>query len=106
MELSVKELRARCVAQGVSIDGVIEKADLVEALKNAAKDDPIAENVNEQDDDDDEEAMLAQALLMSQESEDGLHALPVRELRRRAEARGVDTRGVTEKADLVAALLG
>ena len=58
------------------------------------------------DDEDDQEALLAQALLMSQESESGLSALPIKELRQRALARCVDIRGITEKEELVAALLG
>ena len=43
---------------------------------------------------------------MSEESENSLSALPVSELRARCAARGIDTAGLAEKADLVAVLLG
>ena len=55
---------------------------------------------------DDEAALLAQAMLMSEESTDSLSSLPVKELRARLEARGIATRGLCEKSDLVEALQG
>ena len=131
--LSIKELRAQCSLKGVSTEGCFEKADLIEALETAAapstSDGDAAMEMDvdvgnasmgntasataadkmdedEEDEDEDEEALLAQALLMSNENESGLNALPIKELRQRAMARCVDIRGITEKADLVAALLG
>ena len=95
--------------------GMTEKGDLVNALKSIAEltsTTPLpsapsdAEQVQEDgdDDDDDDDAMLAQALLMSQETEDSLTSLSIRELRERCHLRGVQTAGMTTKAELVSAL--
>ena len=88
---SVKELRAAAAALGLQTAGM-EKHEL-EAAVAAAE---AAE----------EEKLLAEALAMSEESAETLAALSIAELRRRCEARGIETRGLAEKADLVAALLG
>ena len=122
--LSIRELRQRCTDHGVSTAGLLEKADLVEALlrveatpavvEAAAESDPnaadetIPEASDDADDDEEEEEedMLAQALLMSQESEASLASLSIRELRERCGARDISTRGMTSKAELVAALFG
>ena len=115
--LSLRELRARCEAEGILCDGA-ERSELVKqlALKTAAAEDvegsrehtDMAAAVPPEDEgsSDDEEALLQQALLMSQESEASLASLPVRTLRERCKARGISMDMVTEKADLVAALLG
>ena len=88
---SVKELRAAAAALGLETTGM-EKHEL-EAAVAAAE---AAE----------EEKLLAEALAMSEESAETLASLGIAELRRRCEARGIETRGLAEKADLVAALLG
>ena len=124
---SVAELRKLAREEGASLEGCLEKSDIVAAVRGArsakaestdAMDvgdgnmDMDAGDAQQQDGDgtgeesDDEEALLRQALLMSQESESGLAALPIKELKQRALARCIDVRGITEKADLVAALLG
>ena len=58
------------------------------------------------EEEEDDEALLAQALLMSQESEASLSNLSIRELRERCAARDISTRGMTTKAEMVAALFG
>lgn len=102
--LSIRELRAQCTKKGVRTEGLLEKQELVDALLSASTEEPMDMDGSEAEDD--EEALLAQAMLMSQESEENLGSLPVRELRKRAQERGIDTRGLAEKADLVAVLLG
>ena len=87
---SVKELRAAAAALGISTAGM-EKHEL-EAAVAAAE---AAE----------EEKLLAEALAMSEESAETLSSLSIAELRRRCDARGIETRGLAEKADLVAAVL-
>ena len=86
---SVKELRAAAAALGLQTAGM-EKHEL-EAAVAAAE---AAE----------EEKLLAEALAMSEESAETLASLGIAELRRRCEARGIETRGLAEKADLVAAI--
>jgi hypothetical protein len=79
---------------------------MIEALlaAEAAASKPTVEEVMEEEEDD--EALLAQALLMSQESEASLSNLSIRELRERCAARDISTRGMTTKAEMVAALFG
>ena len=112
--LSLKELKALIAEAGLTLAGCIEKPDIrarareaqaVIVRRGSTTEVPMEVDGSE-DEEDDEDALLAQAMLMSQESEENLGSLPVRELRKRAHERGVDTRGLAEKADLVAALLG
>jgi len=105
--LSVRELRQRCEQAGVNVLGMTEKSEMIEALlaAEAAASKPTVEAVMEEEEDDDE-ALLAQALLMSQESEASLSNLSIRELRERCAARDISTRGMTTKAEMVAALFG
>jgi regulator of protease activity HflC (stomatin/prohibitin superfamily) len=104
--LSVRELRQRCEHAGVNVLGMTEKSEMIEALlaAEAAASKPTVEEVMEEVEDD--EALLAQALLMSQESEASLTNLSIRELRERCAARDISTRGMTTKAEMVAALFG
>ena len=104
--LSVRELRQRCEQAGVNVLGMTEKSEMIEALLavEAAASKPTVEEVMEEEEDD--EALLAQALLMSQESEASLSNLSIRELRERCAARDISTRGMTTKAEMVAALFG
>lgn len=104
--LSVRELRQRCEQAGVNVLGMTEKSEMIEALlaSEAAASKPTVEEVMEEEEDD--EALLAQALLMSQESEASLTNLSIRELRERCAARDISTRGMTTKAEMVAALFG
>ena len=104
--LSVRELRQRCEQAGVNVLGMTEKSEMIEALlaAEAAASEPTVEEVMEEEEDD--EALLAQALLMSQESEASLSNLSIRELRERCAARDISTRGMTTKAEMVAALFG
>jgi hypothetical protein len=103
--LSVRELRQRCEQAGVNVLGMTEKSEMIEALLAAeAASKPTVKEVEEEEDDD--EALLAQALLMSQESEASLSNLSIRELRERCAARDISTRGMTTKAEMVAALFG
>jgi len=104
--LSVRELRQRCEQAGVNVLGMTEKSEMIEALlaAEAAASKPTVEEVMEEEEDD--EALLAQALLMSQESEASLTNLSIRELRERCAARDISTRGMTTKAEMVAALFG
>ena len=104
--LSVRELRQRCEQAGVNLLGMTEKSEMIEALlaAEAAASKPTVEAVMEEEEDD--EALLAQALLMSQESEASLSNLSIRELRERCAARDISTRGMTTKAEMVAALFG
>jgi hypothetical protein len=104
--LSVRELRQRCEQAGVNVLGMTEKSEMIEALlaAEAAASKPTVEEVMEEEEDD--EALLAQALLMSQESEASLSNLSIRELRERCAARDISTRGMTTKAEMVAALFG
>jgi hypothetical protein len=104
--LSVRELRQRCEHAGVKVLGMTEKSEMIEALlaAEAAASKPTVEEVMEEEEDD--EALLAQALLMSQESEASLSNLSIRELRERCAARDISTRGMTTKAEMVAALFG
>ena len=102
--LSVRELRQRCEQAGVNVLGMTEKSEMIEALLAAeAASKPTVKEVEEEEDD---EALLAQALLMSQESEASLSNLSIRELRERCAARDISTRGMTTKAEMVAALFG
>lgn len=111
--LPIKALLQKCREANIDIAGLSDKSDLVAAL--AASQDALsaelpdalpADFAAEEDEDDEDEELMRQALLMSTETEDALGALPVRELRARLEARGIPTRGLMEKADLVAALRG
>jgi hypothetical protein len=104
--LSVRELRQRCEQAGVNLLGMTEKSEMIEALLavEVAASKPTVEEVMEEEEDD--EALLAQALLMSQESEASLSNLSIRELRERCAARDISTRGMTTKAEMVAALFG
>ena len=97
--LPASELRARCAALEVDTSTLIEKAELVAALVDAQEAAAAAEEAAE-------EEALRQAMLMSEESAESLGALPVAELRARCAARGILTVGLSEKADLVGALLG
>ena len=104
MQDSVRALRQRCEARGISTTGMIEKADIVNALLADADMADTAEVAaafqNE------EEMLLQQAMLASCETEDSISELSVRELRSRCAARGIDTAGILERAELVAALRG
>jgi hypothetical protein len=112
--LPIKELLRKCREAGIDIAGLSDKSDLVDALEasqNAQSAElpealPADDTGAAEEEGDEEEELMRQALLMSTETEDALRALPVRELRARLEARGILTRGLTEKADLVAALRG
>ena len=97
--LSVKELRTKCKEFAIDTSGFCEKDDFIKAI-SLAHEEVEAEEAAE------EEEALRQALLMSEESDESLIALPVSELRSRCASRGIKTAGLAEKADLVAALLG
>ena len=102
--LSVRELRQRCEQAGVNVLGMTEKSEMIEALLAAEA--ASKPTVKEEEEEEDDEALLAQALLMSQESEASLSNLSIRELRERCAARDISTRGMTTKAEMVAALFG
>ena len=103
--LSISSLREMCKSLKIPTAGFTEKRDFVEAIKADTQDVGMEDRADE-DEEEDEEALLQQALLMSEESEDSLTALTIKDLRQRCAARGIATLGMTEKTDLISALLG
>ena len=97
--LPLSELRKRCKELHVDTAPLLEKIEYVRAILEAQADAEEAEAAAE-------EEALRQALLMSEETEETLAALPISELRSRCQLRNISTVGLAERADLVAALLG
>ena len=96
--LSVRELRQRCAVAGISTEQMMEKHELAGALHAAVKEAEAAAELEEAE-------AMRQAMLMSEESSESLAALSVGELRSRCAARDIETRGFSEKQELIAALL-
>ncbi|KAL1507072.1 hypothetical protein AB1Y20_007933 [Prymnesium parvum] len=104
--MASRELRRRCERLGVPTDGLLEKEDWERALREAEERAGGSGATTAAAAAEDEEEELRQALLMSEETADRLIQLPTGELLARCSARGISTAGLSEKREIVAALLG